>query len=428
MPKTESISPVSRPTRFDWILVTIAVGILAAVIPNLQWRGQEDPRWAMSFAPAVGMPGAPPASAEGLAQRISDMEKRLRERPHDSGAAVLLADALLRQSRVTSDGRSTARAGDLLKSVLKESPAHYDALRMLGAIYLSQHRFREALEVGERARNLRPSDAWNYGVMGDALIELGDYERAFDAFDKMVTMRPSAGAYARVAYARELQGNLDGALQAMQMAEEATTAHDPEAQAWYASQVGELYLRLVKLEDAARQYHRAAFLFPNHPFAMIGQGKVKAATGDRDGALAIYLDQLKRTPTLDLAARIGDLYAEDGNSVEAERYYQLAEDLAGPGITQTEANLALFLAEHERKLPEAVKIAEAVSAKRHDIFTEDALAWAYYKVGRLDEALAASQRAVRTGTRDARILSHVAEIRRAISPPEPRTSRAARQS
>jgi tetratricopeptide (TPR) repeat protein len=299
---------------------------------------------------------------------------------------------------------------------------------MLGAIYLSQHRFREALEAGERARNLRPSDAWNYGVMGDALIELGDYERAFDAFDKMVTMRPSAGAYARVAYARELQGNLDGALQAMQMAEEATTAHDPEAQAWYASQVGELYLRLVKLEDAARQYHRAAFLFPNHPFAMIGQGKVKAATGDRDGALAIYLDQLKRTPTLDLAARIGDLYAEDGNSVEAERYYQLAEDLAGPGITQTEANLALFLAEHERKLPEAVKIAEAVSAKRHDIFTEDALAWAYYKVGRLDEALAASQRAVRTGTRDARILSHVAEIRRAISPPEPRTSRAARQS
>jgi tetratricopeptide (TPR) repeat protein len=404
------------PTRAAWIVATIAIGIAAAIIPHLSWPGAPRAAEPMSIAPAVGMPGAPPTSPEGLAERINDMQKRLRERPHDSGAAVLLADALLRQARVTSDGRLTARAGELLKSVSKENPGHYDSLRMLGAIYLSQHRFREALEVGERARNLRPSDAWNYGVMGDALIELGEYERAFDAFDRMVTMRPSAGAYARVAYARELQGNLDGALQAMQMAEEATTAHDPEAQAWYASQVGELYLRLGKLEDADREYRRAAFLFPNHPFAMTGQGKVKAARGDRDGALAVYLDQLKRTPTLDLAARIGDLYAEDGNSVEAERYYQLAEDLAGPGIAQSEANLALFLAEHGRKLPEAVRIAEAVSATRHDIFTEDALAWAYYKVGRLDEARAASQRAVRTGTREARILVHSAEIRRAISP------------
>jgi len=405
---------VSMPTRPEWIIVTVVVGIAAAVVPHLNWHREARPAEPMSIAPAVGMPGAPPTSAEGLKQRIREMESRLRERPHDNGAAVLLADALLRQARVTSDGRLTARAGEVLKSVLKENPAQYDALRMVGAIYLSQHRFRDALEVGQRARDLRPGDAWNYGVMGDALIELGDYEKAFDTFDKMVTMRPSAAAYARVAYARELQGNLEGALQAMQMAEEATTAHDPEAQAWYASQVGELYLRLGKLEDADRQYRRAASTFPNHPFAVIGLGKVKAARGDRDGVLAIYLDQVKRTPTLDLAARIGDLYAADGNSAEAERYYQLAEDLAGPSIAQTEANLALFLAEHGRKLPEAVKIAEAVASTRHDIFTEDALSWAYYKTSRLDEALAASRKALRTGTRDARIRSHDTAIRAAL--------------
>ncbi len=66
----------------------------------------------------------------------------------------------------------------------------------------------------------------------------------------------------------------------------------------------------------------------NYPLAMIGQGKVKVAGGDRDGALAIYLDQLKRNQTLDLAARIGDLYAERGDAAQSERYYQLAEDVA----------------------------------------------------------------------------------------------------
>jgi tetratricopeptide (TPR) repeat protein len=342
------------------------------------------------------------------------MENRLRERPNDAGAAVLLAEALLREARVTSDGRRTARAGELLKAVLKESPGYYDALRMLGAISLSQHRFREALEIGRRARDLRPNDAWNYGIIGDALIELGEYEQAFEAIDTMVGMRPSAAAYARVAYARELQGDLGGALEAMQMAVQATASRDPEAQAWYQSQVGELYLRIGKPDSAEHEYRRATFIFPNYPLAMVGQGKVKAARGDREGALTAFLDQLKRTPTLDLAARIGDLYAQQGNSAQAEHYYQLAEDLAGPGIAQTEAHLALFLAEHDRKVPDAIAMAQAVAATRQDIFTNDALAWTYYKAGRLEDAHAASQRALRTGTRDAQILSHASEIQRAV--------------
>src|SRR5262249_29140683 len=152
-----------------------------------------------------------------------------------------------------------------------------------------------------------------------------------------------------------------------------------------------LYLKLQRLDEADREYRYAMFVFPQYPLAMVGQGKVKVARGDLDAALAIYLDQLKRTPTLDLASRIGDLYAQQGDAAQAERYYQSAEDVAGPGIAQTEANLALFLADHNRKLSEAVTIAEAVATVRHDIFTEDALAWAYYKVGRIDDALAASK-------------------------------------
>jgi tetratricopeptide (TPR) repeat protein len=287
---------------------------------------------------------------------------------------------------------------------------------MLGAIDLSQHRFRDALNVANRARDLRPEDAWNYGVMGDALIELGDYEKAFEAFDTMMTLRPSAAAYARVSYARELRGDLQGALQAMDLAAKATPPQDPEAQAWYATHIGELYLKLGMFDEANRAYRQAIFVFANYPLAVIGQGKVKVARGDRDGALALYLDQMKRTPTLDLASRIGDLYLEAGNAAESEHYYQLAEDLAGPPVAQTEANLALFLANHNRKLAEAVKVAEAVAGIRRDIFTEDALAWAYFKVGRIDEAKAASARALRTGTRDEQLLSRAAQIQAASRP------------
>ena len=366
----------------------------------------------MRMAPAIGMPGAPATSADGLRQRIAEMESRLRDHPDDPGSAILLADALLRQARAATDGRAANRAGEVLAGVLKENPGQYDALRLLGAVRLSRHQFRDALELGRRARDQRPGDAWNYGVIGDALLELGEYDQAFEAFNTMVSMRPSADAYARVSYARELQGDLPGALKIMRMAADATTAHDLEAKAWYTAHTGELYLRMGSLTEAEREYRRAAFLFADYPHAMVGLGKVRAARGDRDGALEMFLAQLERTPTLDLASRIGDIYAQRGEKDQAERYFQLAEDLAGPPPAQTEANLAVFLAERDRKLDEAVRIAEAVAATRHDIFTEDAVAWTLFKSGRVDEAFAASQRALRTGTQDERILAHAEAIRR----------------
>jgi tetratricopeptide (TPR) repeat protein len=406
-------SAASARSRLALVVGTIAIAVFAAVVRDVGWHRSIESADAISVAPAIGMPGAPPSSTEGLRERITDMENRLRERPHDGGAAVLLAEALLRQGRVTGDGRPAARASEVLKAALKDNPSAYDPLRMLGAIYLSQHKFRDALEIGRRARDLRPHDAWNSGVMADALIELGEYDQAFEATDTMAGMRPNAAAYSRVSYARELRGDLDGALEAMQMAASATTSRDPEAQAWYASQLGELYLRIGKLDDADLEFRRASFVFPEYLIAMVGMGKVKAARGDHASALAIYLQQLKRSPSLDLAARLGDLYLREGNSAQAEHYFQLAEDLAGPAIAQTESNLALFLAEHDRRLADAVHIAEAVSRVRHDIFTENALAWAYFKTGRLKEALAASERALRTGTRDPQILRHVSEIQRA---------------
>ena len=111
---------------------------------------------------------------------------------------------------------------------LKDAPAHYDALRMLGRnLSVAAPVPRGARRgAGGRGSCVRPTP-WNYGVMGDALLELGDYDQAFDAFDTMATMRPTAAAYARVSYGRELRGDLNGAVEAMRMAGQATTGRIP---------------------------------------------------------------------------------------------------------------------------------------------------------------------------------------------------------
>jgi Flp pilus assembly protein TadD len=145
----------------------------------------------------------------------------------------------------------------------------------------------------------------------------------------------------------------------------------------------------------------------------MGYARAIAADGDLAGALHLLQSLAAKSPTPDLAARMGDLLEKLGRHDEAERQYALAE--AGWRVDAPEPkNLARFLADHNRKIDDAVAIAERAAAERHDIFTEDALALAYFKAGRLDDAARASALALRTGSRDREILSHAAEIRQAV--------------
>lgn len=387
--------------------IIIAVMVMVAVANS---RDEGRTRQSPFSAPPLGAPGAPATSREGLERRIADMERRLAKQPDDVGAAVLLADALLRQTRVTGNAGLAFRAEELLKNVLKEAPAHYDANQMLGAVYLSQHRFREAIEVGERSRATRPHDPINNGMIGDAHLELGEYDEAFDAFDRMVQLRPSAAAYARVAYARELQGNLTGALEAMTLAADATAGSDLEALAWHHSQIGELYLQLGRIHEAKQEFAIASQAFPGHPFAIVGYARTIEAEGDLNGALTLLRDLVERVPTADLHARIGDLLRRQGRHDEAEQSYALAEAAWRSDVPEP-AKLARFLAERGQNVAEAVRLAEDAAAHRRDIFTEDARAWTYFKAGRLADARKAIARALRTGTRDPDILAHARAIR-----------------
>lgn len=348
-----------------------------------------------------------------LSTTIEQMTARLAEKPHDGGAVVRLADALIRVQRVNNDGRAVINAETQLRTFLKHNPADYDAQRMLAAVLLSQHRFREAIAQANKVSALDPRDASNYGAIGDGYIELGDYDRAFAAYDRMGQLQPGPPAYARVAHALELRGDLAGALEYMRRAAEGSWSNDPESQAWHYSQLGDLLLQQGRLGDARREFERAAATFPDYPLAMAGFAKLKIVEGDLRGARLTYQQQLARVPTPDLAALVGDLSVALGDTSGAEQYYVMSEQIERAGWTNGPAQpqaLARFLAERNLKLHEAVSLAEDAVKSRKDIFTMDTLAWSYFKIGRQADAEKAIAQARRTGSRDARILYHAAEI------------------
>ncbi|HVQ15479.1 MAG TPA: tetratricopeptide repeat protein [Vicinamibacterales bacterium] len=341
---------------------------------------------------------------------IESNRQKVAANPGDGGAAVQLADALMRAARVKGDAALAIEAEHVLRATLQHSSSDYLARRMLSVVYLSQHRFAEALTEATAAQALRPKDAWNYAIAGDALLELGRYEEAFDSFDQVMEHRPDAGAYARVAYARELQGDLDGAVRLMRMSAEATSRQDLEGLAWTHAQIGNLYVLNGQLDEAEREFDHAEFIFPSHPYAMNGRVRLLIARH----RYADALDLSRRVPTTpETLATQGDLLTRLGHLDDAEKLYREAERVEREGWKQEQPQpgaLARFLAERGRNIPEAIALAERAAAERQDVVTMDALAWSYFRGGRVADAATAIQRATRLGTVDPRIRCHASAI------------------
>lgn len=390
-------------------LVVAAVLVMAATI-----RDARHSRDAEAAPAPVRRSPVPGTTRDQLASTVKDMAARLAARPDDAAAAIHLSTALLRLQRVNNDGRAVITAEEQLRRFLDHEPDHYEARRLLAAVLLSQHRFGDAIAEAGRARAVDPNDPWNYGVIGDGYMELGDYPKAFEAIDRMGQIAPGPAAYARTAYGLEINGDLQGALEYMRMAADGTPSNDPESQAWHFTQIGDLLLQLGRVVEARLEYEHAMATFPNHPMAVWGLARIKVIDGDLPRARLMLQSELAKTPTPDLAIAIGDLSAAMKDHQGAESYYRIAEQTEragwGNGPRQPQALATLFAARNQN-LDEAVALAEEAARSRRDIFTMDTLAFVYLKAGRLDDAREASEQAMRTGTRDARLLWHAAEVR-----------------
>jgi tetratricopeptide (TPR) repeat protein len=279
-------------------------------------------------AQPLGAPGAPGTSRADLDRTVREMESRLASKPDDASATVRLADALLRQARVLTHSAPAVKAERVLRSFLARTPGgpyQYQAQRLLATALASQHRFEEAITEAERCLQARPDDAVLYGIIGDSRLELGNRDAAFAAFERMVALRPDGTSYARVAYARELNGDRDGAIRLMTMALDATSPNDVEAIAWHRAQLGALYFGSGRTDQAAREFDHAIYLFAGYPLALEGQARVAHARGQHAAALALLDPLTTGTPTSSVLALSAAVLRSLGRREEAARRDVLAE-------------------------------------------------------------------------------------------------------
>ncbi|MFN2454502.1 MAG: tetratricopeptide repeat protein [Pyrinomonadaceae bacterium] len=385
--------------------LAVIVGI-RALLPRAP-RPEESPRQK---------PAALNSQATVSDRQIQKAQALIEQKPSDPQGYNLLCAAYMKKARETGDFGYNARAEAALKRSLELSPPaeNYDGVRMQAALLLVYHRFNEALEAARRAQAIRPQDPLNYGAMTDALVELGDYTEAFQAAQTMMDLRPNSSSYSRVSYLRELQGDTAGAIEAMRAAAE--SAGDPETAAWCRVHLGDLLLNDGKIAAAEHELDNALYTFPDYHAAFAAKARARLAAGETIAAVEFYKRAEARVPLPETAIALGDLYAKLGQAQEAKKQYDLLEliERTSAAYGTYSRQLALFYADHDMKLDDALAIAQRERATRSDIFTCDALAWCLYKKGQFAEAKTAIDEALRLGTRDARINYHAGMIQQSL--------------
>lgn len=346
------------------------------------------------------------------AQVILNLQAGLVKNPYNAEGWAYLGASFLQRVRENADPANYGRAEQAFSQALALDPKNFIAVSGMGGLSLARHQFHDAITWGERGVALNPYNAGIYGVLGDAHLESGDYDAAFTDFQKMVDTRPDLSSYARVSYARELMGDRAGAIENMQNAVNAG-AMNSEARSWALVQLGNLYFDQGDFAQAHDLYQQALQNWNDYPYARGGLGKVYAAQGDYPQAIQTYTRLLETIPLPEFVIALGDVYQMSGDTANAQKEYALVgamQKLFQANGVDTDAELALFNADHRIELKDTLQLAKRAYENRSSVIVADTLAWTYYQTGDYENARAMMDKALRLNTQHALMFYHAGMI------------------
>ncbi|MFF7194989.1 tetratricopeptide repeat protein [Streptomyces sp. NPDC008079] len=363
----------------------------------------------------TGEAGAPAAGADPLAQDINGIQAHLRQSPRDAVALGTLGLDYVQQAKNTADPTYYPKAEAVLKRSLSvDATDNFTAMGGMAALEAGRHDFRRALTWSRKAVAVNPYNSSLYGTLADALTQLGRYDEAADAVQRMVDLRPGAPSLARASYVAELRGDIDTARTDMRRALQDSAG--PADQAFAHYYLGELAFNngdpATELTEAAAGLRVA----PTYTSLFQAKARAEAALGRTDAALADLNRAVQRVPQPEYVLQLGELYQSLGRTAQADEQYQLfrAEQklFAANGVS-LDSDAALFEADHG-DAAQALAIARRGIESRPFMDTHDALAWALHANGRDREALAESDLALAQGTRNALFRYHRGMIERSL--------------
>src|SRR5579871_164037 len=369
--------------------------------------------WFSGFILAVGTFAQVPTVTTD--QQIALYQSWVTKSPTDISARTLLAGAYIQKTRETTDFGYLDRASKILDGVLKEHQ-DYEAQRLRNIVELTLHHFSKAAEYAAAMTQRWPGDVQSWGTLGDARLEMGQYDAAREAFAKMLELKPGLMSYNRMGFYRFITGDVDGGIQLMQKAVDAAAKY-PENNAWCLVELGNIYFKTGRWDDAEAAYSKAIEVFPTSHAAYAALGAVAAARGDLPKAIEKYKRAQSITPTIQYAGALFEIYTALGKTSEAAEQADMVDlvtKLEGAANQKANRTISLIYANQNRNLAQSLEFAQSDFEVRQDVYTYDAMAWALYKNQRFEEAARASALALKLDAPEALFFYHAGMISEAL--------------
>jgi tetratricopeptide (TPR) repeat protein len=398
----------------------IARPVLAAIAAAvaLHGGGSSTPRPQASSV-AIPFADAAPRTLT-TPQLVARYRAEAAARPRSAQAVDNLALAELQMAREDGDPTWYTRADALFAHALALAPNDFTALAGRGSLALSRHDFAGGLALGRRALAIDPSSPYAMGVVVDANVELGRYPAARTALERLLRQRPTS----RPTPVRRTTSSCTAARRAARQAlVQATQSGAPSGEntAWAYLYLGNLDFNHGRYAEAARSYRTALHTYPGFVHARAAEAKPAAARGGLqkgDRRLHVGRPAVPAPGVCDRARRrteppAGRRRPAPYSLVRAE------EQLYAANGVNVDVELALFDDDHGGDVTAALDRIRAVARIQRSVTVEDALAWTLFKAGDARAALAASNRALRLGTRDSSFLYHRGAIEASLGMARP---------
>lgn len=252
--------------------------------------------------------------------KFADLAYAIKKDKKNIDALIQISNLYISEARVTGEhGHYYNAALEVIEKALTNSKISKDqkfmALSSKASVQLSLHEFDKGLKTAETAMTLNPYNARIYGVLVDANVELGNYAKAVEYSDKMVSLRPDITSYSRVSYLREIHGMPKEAIEAMKMAV-LSGSPGSEEKSWAALQLAQLYQKYGKLEEAENILQQILMERENYPFALAALGEIYIIQKKYELAEKTLKEACQIIPEVGFYISLAELYKLQGRNDE----------------------------------------------------------------------------------------------------------------
>lgn len=325
-----------------------------------------------------------------------------------------LAMAYARRARETSDPGYYEKADAALNESFALAPDNFEGFKVRARVLLGRHEFAKALELATKLNRQMPDDIVIYGYLAEANVELGNYDEAVAAVQWMLRIRPgNAAGLAGAGYLRELHGYVGPAMEVTQMAYQSAPYQETEERARLQVRMAHLSLLAGDMAKAETYATSALALFPGYPEGLGALAEVRMAQQRYDDAAILYRKRYDEAPRAANLYAVAEALEKAGRNAEAHAAFAEFEKKAiaeAGAADNANRELVAYYADVANKPPEALRIAEEEIARRHDMFTLDAYAWALAATGDEERASIEIHKALAVGTKEPQILHHADAI------------------